>query len=198
MDRKPNCWPWTGKCQPTSPRRSSTMPRSCPRLGLSAAAGPLIGGLVTCALSWRAPFGLQLLVVAWIAILGQALRRRPLGNARHHPDRPGLRHPHSPPAQRDDGTPPLTRHLRQTLGGPRHPSRPLRPPVACLGWPAAGPGRLRPGLHRSGREDWVLDPEPLPAGQLVQTPRASRLSLDGKACHEILKRAGLRRVRRPS
>lgn len=37
---------------------------------------------------------------------------------------------------------------------------------------------LRPGLHRPGRrEDWGLDPEPQHAGELVQTPRASRLSL---------------------
>jgi MFS family permease len=38
--------------------------------GLGAAAGPLIGGLVTSALSWRASFGLQVLVVAaiiWLA-----------------------------------------------------------------------------------------------------------------------------------
>src|SRR6201991_4092813 len=34
--------------------------------GLGAAAGPLVGGLVTSALSWRASFGLQVLVVAWI------------------------------------------------------------------------------------------------------------------------------------
>ena len=31
--------------------------------GLGAAAGPLIGGLVTSAISWRASFGLQVLVV---------------------------------------------------------------------------------------------------------------------------------------
>jgi MFS family permease len=37
--------------------------------GLGAAAGPLIGGLVTSALSWRASFGLQVLVVAAIAVL---------------------------------------------------------------------------------------------------------------------------------
>src|SRR6201996_8024826 len=37
--------------------------------GLGAAAGPLIGGLVTTALSWRASFGLQVLVVAVIAWL---------------------------------------------------------------------------------------------------------------------------------
>ena len=34
--------------------------------GLGAAAGPLIGGLVTSAISWCASFGLQVLVVAWI------------------------------------------------------------------------------------------------------------------------------------
>ena len=33
--------------------------------GLGAAAGPLIGGLVTSAISWRASFGLQVLVAAW-------------------------------------------------------------------------------------------------------------------------------------
>jgi MFS family permease len=37
--------------------------------GLGAAAGPLIGGLVTSALSWRASFGLQVAVVAVIAWL---------------------------------------------------------------------------------------------------------------------------------
>jgi MFS family permease len=39
--------------------------------GLGAAAGPLIGGLITSALSWRASFGLQVLVVAvitWLAL----------------------------------------------------------------------------------------------------------------------------------
>jgi MFS family permease len=38
--------------------------------GLGSAAGPLIGGLITSALSWRASFGLQVLVVAaitWLA-----------------------------------------------------------------------------------------------------------------------------------
>jgi MFS family permease len=41
--------------------------------GLGAAAGPLIGGLVTSAISWRASFGLQVLVVAWIAILARKI-----------------------------------------------------------------------------------------------------------------------------
>jgi MFS family permease len=39
--------------------------------GLGAAAGPLIGGLITSALSWRASFGLQVLVVVviiWLAL----------------------------------------------------------------------------------------------------------------------------------
>jgi MFS family permease len=41
--------------------------------GLGAAAGPLIGGLVTSAVSWRASFGLQVLVVAWIALLARKI-----------------------------------------------------------------------------------------------------------------------------
>ena len=41
--------------------------------GLGAAAGPLIGGLVTSAISWRASFGLQVLVVAWIALLARRI-----------------------------------------------------------------------------------------------------------------------------
>ena len=41
--------------------------------GLGAAAGPLIGGLVTSAISWRASFGLQVLVVAWIIFLARGI-----------------------------------------------------------------------------------------------------------------------------
>jgi MFS family permease len=41
--------------------------------GLGAAAGPLIGGLVTSALSWRASFVLQVLVIAWIVILARKI-----------------------------------------------------------------------------------------------------------------------------
>ena len=37
--------------------------------GLGAAAGPLIGGLVTSAISWRASFGLQVLAVAVVVVL---------------------------------------------------------------------------------------------------------------------------------
>ena len=39
--------------------------------GLGAAAGPLIGGLVTSAVSWRASFGLQVIVVGWITVLAR-------------------------------------------------------------------------------------------------------------------------------
>ena len=45
--------------------------------GLGAAAGPLIGGLVTSAISWRASFALQVLVVAWIAFLTTRSLTRP-------------------------------------------------------------------------------------------------------------------------
>lgn len=41
--------------------------------GIGAAAGPLIGGLITSAISWRASFILQVLVVAVIIILGLRL-----------------------------------------------------------------------------------------------------------------------------
>ena len=44
--------------------------------GLGAAAGPLIGGVLTSAISWRASFGLQVLVVAWI-ICARPQDRRP-------------------------------------------------------------------------------------------------------------------------
>jgi MFS family permease len=37
--------------------------------GIGAAAGPLIGGLITTAISWRASFLLQAAVVAWIVLL---------------------------------------------------------------------------------------------------------------------------------
>src|SRR5690349_1150211 len=41
--------------------------------GLGAAAGPLIGGIVTSAISWRASFGLQVLVVGWIILLARKI-----------------------------------------------------------------------------------------------------------------------------
>jgi MFS family permease len=41
--------------------------------GLGAAAGPLIGGVLTSAISWRASFGLQVLVVAWIILLARKI-----------------------------------------------------------------------------------------------------------------------------
>lgn len=45
--------------------------------GLGAAAGPLIGGTVTTAISWRASFGLQVLVVAWIIVMARRITEPP-------------------------------------------------------------------------------------------------------------------------
>ena len=50
--------------------------------GLGAAAGPLIGGLITSAISWRASFGLQVLVVAWIIWLARKITDPALSGAR--------------------------------------------------------------------------------------------------------------------
>jgi MFS family permease len=50
--------------------------------GLGAAAGPLIGGLVTSAISWRASFVLQILVVAWIILLARRITDPPRTGAR--------------------------------------------------------------------------------------------------------------------
>lgn len=41
--------------------------------GLGAAAGPLIGGLLTTAISWRASFTLQIIVVALVAWMGRKI-----------------------------------------------------------------------------------------------------------------------------
>jgi MFS family permease len=41
--------------------------------GLGAAAGPLIGGLITSGISWRASFGLQVLVVLWIIFMARKI-----------------------------------------------------------------------------------------------------------------------------
>ncbi|HTZ42982.1 MAG TPA: MFS transporter, partial [Jatrophihabitans sp.] len=41
--------------------------------GLGAAAGPLVGGLITTTISWRASFGLQVLVVGYILLLSRKL-----------------------------------------------------------------------------------------------------------------------------
>ncbi|MGH3303678.1 MAG: MFS transporter [Streptosporangiaceae bacterium] len=41
--------------------------------GLGAAAGPLIGGTLTSAISWRASFGLQVLVVACIMVMARRI-----------------------------------------------------------------------------------------------------------------------------
>ena len=41
--------------------------------GLGAAAGPLIGGVITTTISWRASFGLQVLIVGWIVLLARKI-----------------------------------------------------------------------------------------------------------------------------
>jgi MFS family permease len=46
--------------------------------GLGSAAGPLIGGLITSYISWRASFGLQVLVVLAIAVLARRITDPPL------------------------------------------------------------------------------------------------------------------------
>ena len=45
--------------------------------GLGAATGPLIGGLITSLLSWRASFLLQVLVIVWIIMLARRIPARP-------------------------------------------------------------------------------------------------------------------------
>jgi MFS family permease len=50
--------------------------------GVGAAAGPLIGGLVTTAISWRASFLLQVLVVAGIVVLSRRITDQPVEGAR--------------------------------------------------------------------------------------------------------------------
>jgi MFS family permease len=50
--------------------------------GLGAAAGPLIGGLITSYISWRASFILQVLVVLAIALLARRIPEPPLPAAR--------------------------------------------------------------------------------------------------------------------
>jgi MFS family permease len=54
--------------------------------GLGAAAGPLIGGLVTSAISWRASFGLQVLVVIWIIVLARRITEPARDGRRPHFD----------------------------------------------------------------------------------------------------------------
>jgi MFS family permease len=54
--------------------------------GLGAAAGPLIGGLVTSAISWRASFILQFLVVAGIVWLARGIEDPPRTAAAPHFD----------------------------------------------------------------------------------------------------------------
>ena len=53
---------------------------------LGAATGPLIGGLVTSLISWRASFLLQVLVITLIILLARRIPSRPIEGARPHFD----------------------------------------------------------------------------------------------------------------
>jgi MFS family permease len=57
--------------------------------GIGAAAGPLVGGLITSAVSWRASFLLQVLVVAVVAVLARRIDDPPLPAERPTFDVPG-------------------------------------------------------------------------------------------------------------
>ena len=48
--------------------------------GIGAAAGPLIGGLITSAISWRASFVFQALVVAAIVVISLRMPAAPTGS----------------------------------------------------------------------------------------------------------------------
>ena len=50
--------------------------------GLGAAAGPLIGGLITSTISWRASFILQVLVVGWILVMARRIADPPRSGQR--------------------------------------------------------------------------------------------------------------------
>jgi MFS family permease len=57
--------------------------------GLGAAAGPLIGGVITSTISWRASFGLQVLVVACIIVLARGIHDPARSGPRPHFDLTG-------------------------------------------------------------------------------------------------------------
>jgi MFS family permease len=57
--------------------------------GLGAAAGPLIGGVITSTISWRASFLLQVLVVAAIVVLSRRITDPGIQGARPHFDLTG-------------------------------------------------------------------------------------------------------------
>ncbi|MCK9901893.1 MFS transporter [Frankia sp. Cpl3] len=57
--------------------------------GLGAAAGPLIGGLITSAISWRAAFAFQALVIALIIVLSRSITDPLPPDPHRHFDIPG-------------------------------------------------------------------------------------------------------------
>ena len=59
--------------------------------GIGAAAGPLIGGLITSAISWRAAFVFQALVIAVIVVLSRRHQGSAAGRTRPAPSTPAAR-----------------------------------------------------------------------------------------------------------
>ena len=68
--------------------------------GIGAAAGPLLGGLITSAISWRAAFVFQALIIAVIVVLSRRLEDPlppdPDALLRHRRGDPVRRRPHPP------------------------------------------------------------------------------------------------------
>jgi MFS family permease len=58
--------------------------------GIGAAAGPLLGGLITTAISWRAAFVFQALVVGVIVLLSRKIKDPLPADPSSMPDRPGV------------------------------------------------------------------------------------------------------------
>jgi MFS family permease len=56
--------------------------------GIGSAAGPLIGGVITTSISWRASFILQVLIVVAIIILATRIKEPPKEGPKHHFDAP--------------------------------------------------------------------------------------------------------------
>ena len=101
--------------------------------GVGAAAGPLLGGLITTAISWRAAFVFQALVIAVIIFLSRkihdpvparpdpALRHLGSGPLGGRPGRPGLRNPAGGQQPRADGDPDGRRGAAAALVLPPRP-----------------------------------------------------------------------------
>ena len=127
--------------------------------GIGAAAGPLIGGLITSAISWRAAFVFQALVIAVIVVLS----RRLAGSAAGRSD-PSLRHRRRGPV---GGRPHPGRHghpggRQQRLADARACSSPVR-------WSWRGSSSAVRGQGAGGQGAAAVD-EPVPQPHLQPRP----------------------------